>query len=61
MTVVCSHKGVPLTFDTLNVPPEAGEAISLHTVNAREFCGANNIEIPEESYRQAEELEAMRK
>lgn len=38
MTIVCSHKGVSLTFDQLNVGPEAGETISLHTVNARQFC-----------------------
>ena len=50
-----------MTFDQLNVPTEAGEAISLHAVQARQFCAENNIEIPEDSFRQAEELEAMRK
>ena len=61
MTIVCSHKGVSLTFDQLNVGPEAGETISLHTMQARQFCSENNIEIHEDSFRQADELEAMRK
>ena len=61
MTIVCSHKGVNMTFGELGVPEEAGEAISLHTVQAREFCTENNLEIPEDTFRQAEELAAMRK
>ena len=50
-----------MTFAELGVPAEAGEAISLNTVHARQFCAENNLQIPEDTFRQAEELAAMRK
>ena len=50
-----------MTFGELGVPAEADEAILLHTVQARKFCTENNLEVPEDTFRQAEKIEAMRK